>query len=243
MPSLPRTWIAVALCVFFVAGCEGGLPTGNSQASTSRGGAAALKDTRPRLPEPLDQVALAGGEVVVTGPQGYCIDPTTVRKRATRGFAMLAACQILSGGEKGGWAEPVLMTVTVGPRGASGDLPSAADLASAAGAGLAGEQVEPGFVAANLDAGGTAFLSGGDDRHWRGAFVQSGHLIGLALYAPKGSRLAGPAGGTLLGRLQDAIEKASGGADPTVAPAARNPAGKPARKPGLMGRILSGLGA
>ena len=45
---------------------------------------------------PLQQAALEEGAVVVGGPGGYCIDPVTLERRAGRGFAVLASCQILS---------------------------------------------------------------------------------------------------------------------------------------------------
>ena len=186
---------------------------------------------------PLAKASLAGGDVVVAGPEGYCLDPKTVQSRPGRGFALIASCRILSGGAVGTWAEPMLITVTVGPKGANDDLPSPEALAQAAGAGLLGGESSAGFVTANLDRGGDTILEGGDQRHWRGAFVQNGHLIGLALYAPRDSAFAAQQGGTMLARVKAQIATLSLQSAPTRT--AKGPAA-PNRNKGLFGRLFDG---
>ncbi len=170
---------------------------------------AAGAPTRPELPAPLAQVALVGGDVVVRGPAGYCIDPTTVRQQAQRGFALIASCRILSGGKTGDPVPPVLTTVTAGPLADGADLPSPAALAASADAPLLGGETAADFVAAHVGAGGDSLLSGGDKRHWRAAFRQNGRLVGLALYAPKGSPLAGADGAAMLSEVRASIAAAS----------------------------------
>ena len=62
---------------------------------------------------------------------------------------------------------------------------------------------------ARLSDGGEAVLDGGDPRYWRGAFVQNGHLVGLALYAPDGSALTGRQGADMLRAVRDRIRDLS----------------------------------
>lgn len=192
----------LALVVLWTAGCDG--------AVTSSGGGDA---------KPLAKVNLAGGDVVVSGPEGYCIDPETRRTGAARGFAALASCRILTGGEAGPWVEPVLMTVTAGPRGTGEALPAPEALAALIGAPLLEGETRDGLVLAHLGEGGAEMLAGGDPRHWRGVFLQNGRMVGLALYAPKDSPMSGTAGAGLLHRLKARIDAQStrGGAAGTGA--------------------------
>jgi hypothetical protein len=88
------------------------------------------------------------------------------------------------------------------------------------------------MVAAHLAGGGGDVLPGGDSRHWRGAFLQSGHLVGLALYAPAGSALAGADGGVMLDRVRSSIASGSGGAAAPAASAEVKP-------PGFLGRLFN----
>ena len=189
------------------------------------------------MPLPLAKANLAGTDVVVAGPEGYCLDPKTVQSRPGRGFALIASCRILSGGAVGAWAEPVLITVTVGPKGAEGDLPGPAAIAQAAGAALLGGESSDGFVAANLDRGGDSLLKGGDKRYWRGAFVLNGRLVGLALYAPKDSSYATQQGGAMLASVRAQIVSLSA----QHVPSAANPPTAPGKKEkGLFGRLFDG---
>lgn len=159
----------------------------------------------PERPTPLEQATVARGEVVVAGPEGYCVDPVTLGNRPGRGFAVLASCHILSGGKTGNFVEPMMMTVTVGPRQEAVVLPAPSVLAVQAGQELIAGETRGGLVMAQLGGGGTDVLDDGDPRYWRGAFVQNGHLIGLALYAPQGSFLAGADGAVMIRAVQQRI--------------------------------------
>lgn len=209
-------FIGVLACGILAAGCAGTPPdTTADSGSRARGFLAGLLTpatsrpsegpTRPQMPMPLARTTLAGGDVVLEGPEGYCVDPLTVDNRAGGSFAMLGSCRILSSGRTGAPAEPLLITVAVGPRGQADDVPDAAALAALVDAPLIGGQSAPGFTTANLASGGAQVLDGGDDRHWRAAFVQNGRLVGLALYAPADSAMAGRAGEGLLAALRSRI--------------------------------------
>ncbi|AUC53383.1 dihydroxy-acid dehydratase [Sagittula sp. P11] len=158
---------------------------------------------------PLEKVSLAGGSVVVDGPEGYCIDPETSRSRNGQGVAVIASCYILSGGKAGYNVPPVIVTVTVGPKDPGGAVPDPAALAKAAGAPLLGAYEDDGLTLAHLGSGGDKMLSEGDQRYWRGAFLQGGHMVGLALYAPEGDAMAGRDGARMLGQVRDFIVRAS----------------------------------
>ncbi|MFC4730831.1 dihydroxy-acid dehydratase [Salipiger abyssi] len=198
--------VSLAGCVQAPSGAdtpdEAGEPaTGGFFATLFPTGAAAA----PERPTPLAQTEMARGEVVVAGPEGYCVDPVTLGNRPGRGFAVIASCHILSGGKTGNFVEPMMMTVTVGPRQQTVVPPAPSVLAVQAGQELVGGEVRDGLVMAQLGGGGTDVLDDGDPRYWRGAFVQNGHLIGLALYAPQGSFLAGPDGAGMLRAVQQRI--------------------------------------
>ena len=83
---------------------------------------AAERSDSPALPG----TTLAGGRISVSGPQGYCIDATTLRRTPTGGFAAIASCNILTGGAEGPIVEPVLLTVSVSPF--PGTAPTLAEL-------------------------------------------------------------------------------------------------------------------
>lgn len=211
----------------FVSAC-GGLPASNpDQGKAAKTGGFLSGLMAPKTSEseakpaktqlPLARARLVGGDVIVAGPEGYCLDPVTIENKRDRGFALIASCHILSDGKVGQAVEPVLITVTVGPKGGASDLPTPRELAFTAKAPLLGGETGDGFVVANLDSGGDALLEGGDQRHWRGAFLQGDRLVGLALYAPKGSPYAGAHGGGMLRKLHNKVAwlSPSGAAKPT----------------------------
>ncbi|WP_299938063.1 dihydroxy-acid dehydratase [uncultured Pelagimonas sp.] len=246
MMRVIRFCAAVMMALSLMA-CEGGIPDSkpDSQAKPASNGflsgilggssdktPGAASKTKP----PLARASLAGGDVVVAGHDGYCIDPVTKQSSQERGFALIASCHILSDGKVGAAVEPLLITVTVGPKGKVSDLPTPQQLAVTAGAPLLGGETGDGFVVANLDGGGDAQLQGGDKKHWRGAFLQGDRLVGLALYAPKGSPYAGAKGGGALRKLHSKIASLSPSAS-SMAAETTQPAKKPQEET-LMGRLF-----
>lgn len=216
-----------------LAGCLNTLPqsTPDGADAEARAGLAAFFAGAggPRR-APLAKASLAGGDVVVAGPDGYCLDPDTKRAGPERGFAVIASCHILSGGRAGRPVAPVLVTVTVGPRGDTTDLPTPQVLAQAAGSELLDGDTRRSRVTAHLASGGDRMFEGSDPRYWRAAFLQGGRLVGLALYAPRGSALAGDRGEAMLGRVRDNIARLSPKAAGTARP-------KPAK--GVLGRLFN----
>lgn len=195
--GLPALGLIVVL-----AGCLG--ETGG------QGGFFAAKATDAARKPPLRQVALVSGKVLVVPPRGYCVDRRSLRRGLAGGFALIAACNSLTGDYSGADAEPVVMTVQVQPGLTRRDLPRAADLAAALAPARALREVDgDGLTLVQLDSGGDGGLPKGDPKHWRGAAMINGYLVGVALYAPKGNPLAGPRGERLIHALLENIMEAS----------------------------------
>jgi hypothetical protein len=160
----------------------------------------------------MTRARLAGGQVVVSGPQGYCIDASTLRSSARGGFAAIASCNILTGGNAGVIVEPVLMTVAVSP--ATGPAPSLTDLASALQTTLLENRELSAVAAGQMATGGATAFEGADPRHWRGTFLIGDKLVGLALYAPVDSPLVGMQGAAFLNTVSSRIRANSSGDGP-----------------------------
>ncbi|WP_255007147.1 hypothetical protein [Roseovarius sp. M141] len=142
--------------------------------------------------------AFYGGDVIVTGPPGYCVDPNSVQRRADSGFALMASCGHLSTAPSG-YVPAAVITASVLPRDASASIPTAARLAGPwVDAGVA-QQIDTDDIALiQVARGGDSLLPSGDPRHWRGAMLIGGHLIGLAVYGDAGADVSGNAGRALL---------------------------------------------
>ncbi len=170
-----RAAICGALILPFAA-CVGG--GGGAVGQLSKGGKPA---EAPR------GIAFFGGDVVVTGPAGYCVDPGSVQQRRDAAFALLASCSHL-GRAAGDTVPPAVITVSVLARDASAAPPTASRLAAPwANAGVA-QKIDAGDISLiQLERGGDTLLPGGDPRHWRGAMLINGHMVGLAAYGGTGS--------------------------------------------------------
>jgi len=158
-------------------------------------------------PAPLLSATLASGRITVSGPDGYCIDRTTLRRAASGGFAAIASCNILTGGQHGPQVEPGLVTVTVSR--ANGVAPSPSDLAGALGTELLNSRELSALSVGQMASGGASAFDGSDPRHWRGAFVLGDHLIGVTLYAPRNSPLTGAQGAAFLNTVSSRIRARS----------------------------------
>lgn len=146
-------------------------------------------------------VSLYDGDVVVSAPDGYCIDRRFLRDRVSRGFVMLASCESLSG-TRGQNVEPVIMTLTIVPGGAGAANPSSAEIAnSMSGTSVITSIDDTDLSLVHFASGGDQALAEKDPKHWRGAMAINGHLVALSLYGPQGSPMAGTDGQLLLRAL------------------------------------------
>lgn len=197
-----------------------------------------------KAPEARRSATFFRGNFIVTGPPGYCIDPKSVQRKAASGFALLASCGHLSATPTG-YVPAAVITVSVLPRDARARMPSAARLAAPwADVGVAQQIDAEGIALIQVEKGGDSLLPAGDPRHWRGAMLINGHLIGLAVYGDAGANVAGDAGQVLLMNTAKAMQAANLGLAPDAAAVKRDPsvnAAGPtaAQKPKPRNRLLS----
>lgn len=151
----------------------------------------------------LTSAGLAGGAIHVSGPDGYCVDPDSLRRTATGGFAAIASCNILSGGAQGPVVEPALATVTVSQADASAPTPP--DLAAALQTELLTTREFDAVTVGQMASGGAEAFVGSDPRHWRGAFLVGPYLVGVTLYAPRNSPLVSTQGAAFLNTVSSRI--------------------------------------
>jgi hypothetical protein len=158
----------------------------------------------------LRQVSLFGGDVVVAGPAGYCIDAQSLRRNAGGSFVLLASCESLTGKRGEVVVEPAVMTVSVLRAQQLADQPTTVDLAELADGGriLAAEDGD-GVSLVHLSSGGDTYLPDGDPRHWRGGMLINGHVVGIAVYGPKDEAAAGRYGRQILVALAETLRQLS----------------------------------
>ncbi|MBT9384110.1 hypothetical protein KM176_09590 [Pseudooceanicola sp. CBS1P-1] len=199
---LPRRLLrpAALLLVGLLAGCEA-----TPQAEGSIGFLSNMDGTSGTA---LEAARVADNRVVIRGPDGYCIDARSLRNRPEKSFALLARCDVLSGGLVGAPVEMAVLTVTVTP--ASGSLPRAETLASSFSAGDVLKALNrAGLRLLQLARGGNDLISTADPQHWRGAFELKGYLVSMAAYGPPESDVRGNGGRSLLQAMARAIQIAT----------------------------------
>lgn len=199
------TWIsrisAAALCAVTLSGCDAatGLPFAADLTS--------LNETPGH--SRMATVTLAGGAVVLTAPDGYCIDRRSLHRTPNAGFAVMARCDTL--GVRGffGAHDLAIITVTTAPQDPGAPAPDAEDIArSADGAKVLDRQTRDGLSLIRFGQGSHG-LEGVSPVHWRGAFALNGQLVGIGLYAPEGSAVLEGDGATLLRDLTSRTRAAS----------------------------------
>lgn len=226
-----RAALAVALALPLGA-CDGAMGLGSNA-----GGAPSAA---------MRSAAFYGGDVIVTGPPGYCIDPESLRRSTDSGFALMAGCGHLSDAPSG-VVPPAVITVSVLPRDARAQMPTADAIAAPwAHAGVAQRIDGDGIALIQVAKGGNSRLPEGDPRHWRGAMLIGGHLVGLAVYGKVKSGVAGAAGKALLtataeAMLDDASRAPAQGARPPQADAAKGNPSSAARPRRGLKSIVTGL--
>ena len=163
---------------------------------------AASCDRLPLLEPSPRTISLAGGDVGIAAPAGYCIDTgNTSDFGAKGGFALVSSCRSLLGVA----ASPAIITVSIGPKVGASQV-SAAAFANALGNPVVLASEEVGAVSLlHIASGGQETLPGGDERYWRAIRVVSGRLVSMALYAPAGAAEAQAMGNTILKSLANGL--------------------------------------
>lgn len=141
----------------------------------------------------LTKAPLYSGRVVVAGPDGYCIDGSSIVRGAGGSVVLIASCDVLSG-KPSTTVDPALITVSIAPRRVGAEQPSALDLAqSMAPAKVLASEDGDGISLIRLASGGNTVLQNGDPRYWRAGMIINGHVISIAAYTPEGSGTSGKA--------------------------------------------------
>lgn len=200
------------------------MPTGKSLLAT-------VMNTAKPTKAPLKKAPLAGGALLATAPDGYCIDPASLK----RSFAIVSSCQAL--GASGAPDVPALMmTISTSTRKKGETLPSAEQFADALGAEMIAGQSASDFVAVNVRGKRGNGPRGSDRRHWRGAATKGNYVIGFALYAPEGTIMARAPGGAFLADMVPNLALARSQTTPEVSQAPRRSEGK---KEGLLAGLFN----
>ncbi|MCZ4352571.1 hypothetical protein O4H61_08600 [Roseovarius aestuarii] len=167
----------------------------------------------------LRRVSLYHGEVIATGPDGYCVDPKSVRRQGGSSFVLLASCGHLS--ETAASDVPTaVITVSVLPRDTRAKQPSAAQMAAALKDSGVDAQIDgDGLSMVHVTRGGDRVVPGSDPRHWRATMMINGHMVGLAVYASPQGPATGRAGRDVLIAVAEAMLEASPLKRPKGAPA------------------------
>lgn len=63
---------------------------------TACGGVGPLRNLRPEGPPPMREIAVTSDRIIVTGPQGFCVDPGSTEERADTAFVLLGNCAVIS---------------------------------------------------------------------------------------------------------------------------------------------------
>lgn len=172
------------------------------------GGLGIFSSLRRPMGPVLISAQAANGDVVIRGPEDYCIEGRSLKSDAERSFALLARCDILSGGEMGSPVALALLTATVTPYDA--ELPDAQALARDMAALEVLEYLDRGDVRLlHLGQGGDSLVRSADPRQWRAVFTLNGHAVTLAAYGPRDSAVAKAGGRSLLLAMARAIRAAS----------------------------------
>ncbi len=211
----PAMAMAIAMAL---AGCDGA--TGLAPSAASR---------------QVTEVEMAGGQITLATPTGYCIDPGSVRKSPKAGFALVARCDTLDAHGFSAARELALITVTTGPLATKSLSPSLEDLTRAvAPAKILERTTRNGLPMVRLetDDGSVGDVS---PQHWRTAFALNGQMVGLALYAPETSGAMDTEGPAVLSDMVYRTRRAS--ARPTVFAAPEAPSPTNPKNNSLLGAI------
>ena len=135
-----------------------------------------------RMTDNMQRASFADGEVLLVPPQGYCIDPGSIRRGPDNGFALMARCDRFGISGFFGMRRLVLLSVTVSNRKRE-TPPSLKGLEEvASGARVIAHRSAPDLPMIRLEGANSAFADP-DSKHWRGAFLVNGHLVALGLYS------------------------------------------------------------
>lgn len=181
------------------------------------------------------QVDLAGGDLKVVAPDGFCVSKKGLKKRAKGSFVLIGECGALGQDGQAFGSPRAFMTVTTLPQLADYE-PNVDDVVAAVPDGEMLRSLNEHGVPLALISGTTPLFDGMSSDHWRGAFTLNGHIVLMSFYGAEDSGALAEQGSGYLQNLADSTRAAS--ADIELAePKVRRGDGE--RR--LMGRIVGVL--
>jgi len=198
MPTWTFKGLTSCVAALFLMGCD--TPNGMAFSSPAPSGSTGTK--------PVTSAGFADGAVLLTAPNGYCIDARSLKHRATSEFALLARCDTLGVSGYYNGFELALITVTVAPQ-KDATPPDANGLRKATDQATVLQTATNGRLSMVQLKTEQSDRDGLSPQHWRGAFAINGYLVGLALYAPETSHANGADGARILSDLAARTQTAS----------------------------------
>ncbi len=142
---------------------------------------------------PLTQALMMRGNVTLVPPTGYCIDPESL----SQSFALMARCDNM-GAATGGEGAPLgVLTVSFARSGLSPTIPTAQDVATAAGVSTPEDarQTDESVVFRTKGKAPSPDLS---PIHWRSISKVGQFTMGASLFGPKGRRIVSGEGASMM---------------------------------------------
>lgn len=142
---------------------------------------------------PLTQATMMRGKVILVPPTGYCIDPETL----SQSFALMARCDSLGAPTGGEGAPAGVLSVSFVRNNLTPTIPTAKDIAAAAGVGTP-EEARETQTSVVFRTKGTAPSSDLSPIHWRSVSKVGQFTMGASLFGPKGRRVVSDEGASVL---------------------------------------------
>ncbi|KIN74652.1 Dihydroxy-acid dehydratase [Sulfitobacter guttiformis KCTC 32187] len=133
------------------------------------------------------------GNVTLVPPAGYCIDPDSL----SQSFALMARCDNLGAATGGEGAPAGVLSVSLARSSADTPLPTAQDLAKAAGVATPREtrQSNSSII---FKTTGPAPAGGLSPHHWRSVAQVGNFIMSASLFGPIDKRAVSEEGATVL---------------------------------------------
>ena len=165
----------------------------------------------------MQRLSLLGGAFTAAAPNGYCIDPQSVRAQADSAVVLMGRCNAAVA------TAPALFTLSVGGTGSDEAIAGGADALAAfftsevGRATLSRDGQADSVSVSHAAAVGNAFVMQVDDAasgvYWRAIVGLKGRAVALSVAGPEGAPLSDGVGRRLLDAALVALETAN----PTVA--------------------------
>ncbi len=156
---------------------------------------------------------MAGGQVIVTPPAGYCIDANSLSARNGNGFALIGSCASLSGDATGVFVEPAIVTLSLSEATGEDLRTDSTTFQTALGRGRVLRAINSDDLSLLQVEGGARVPPSADQTHWRALLQVNGQVVGLALYAAEDGAMTGDQGMAFLVELAAAIRRDSPAAE------------------------------